>query len=680
MNHFLKNNNGDVTQRVILLALAGIIVIALFRFSVYTRCVNNISLDQISSQVTGFLLTDPPGNCAMTGENGETPGGVGGIGGPITEDNDQLPPPDSTTIPTSYYNSSGVNVACSATQSYYNFKIPTQTTPQGTGTQTLYITNNTGWDMWIKIIHVSPFNGFKMDSYTNNYQHLPNGKQIYFNVNWLWDVSSPTSNLGAATVYFSNVCEKPAQNQIINLPPLPPTHFKASDVTSSGSTLSWTPSINANKYEIIQSGTVLYSGSASEFTVSGLRPANEYSYSLRAGNENGWSNSISISFTTLGSSLKPSAPNNFRVVSKTDTTITFAWDSDPKAATYTFAKDNTTLFTGPDFYTYTVKKLKPGATNNYQVKAANSYGESAWTTISADSALIGHSPIPAPAQNFRMVSVTDTTITMQWNPVPNADSYYINVSQPNGTRGYAGTGTTATITGLMPGMTYPLYLYSKNSADISVPAFASVTTTGTLPLPSAPSNIRATDTTNTSITLEWSPSLRADRYMIYQNGALVYSGTASSFTASGLTKNTSYPFVIYGINEVGLSQGITFTTSTSNFNYDHSSDINTTCQLNSFDRTFTFPTLTKVGISGIFEVNISNPSNQSLQVNIVSIEKNGSLFEGSTPVMLEFDPATKTATANGSLQIPIKWILPANASSSYIDATGSIVIHMKATC
>ncbi|MEW7292800.1 endonuclease [Aquimarina sp. 2304DJ70-9] len=65
--------------------------------------------------------------------------------------------------------------------------------------------------------------------------------------------------------------------------------------------------------------------------------------------------------------------------------------------------------------------------------------------------------------------------------------------------------------------------------------------------PSVPTNLTASNTTETSTTLSWNAStdnVGVTGYFVYQNGGFIGTATSLSYTVTGLTGNTSYTFTV----------------------------------------------------------------------------------------------------------------------------------------
>ncbi len=82
--------------------------------------------------------------------------------------------------------------------------------------------------------------------------------------------------------------------------------------------------------------------------------------------------------------------------------------------------------------------------------------------------------------------------------------------------------------------------------------------------PYGPDTVTASDTTETSITLNWTADSYATGYFVYRDGELIATLGASDvqYLVSGLTAGTSYSFEVVGFNDDFGGEGTTVTLST----------------------------------------------------------------------------------------------------------------------
>ncbi len=181
-------------------------------------------------------------------------------------------------------------------------------------------------------------------------------------------------------------------------------------------------------------------------------------------------------------------------------------------------------------------------------------------------------------------TITSSSVALSWN----ASSDNAGGSGLAGYDVYRGTTlvgspttTSFTVTGLAADTSYSFTVRAKDNAGNVSAASSAVTartTTGTTPppvdttAPSAPSGLTAGSTTTTSIPLSWNASTDnaggsgVSGYEVYRGATLVATVPGTSYTATGLTPNTSYQFSVKARDVAGnvsaASASITATTKT----------------------------------------------------------------------------------------------------------------------
>ncbi len=154
------------------------------------------------------------------------------------------------------------------------------------------------------------------------------------------------------------------------------------------------------------------------------------------------------------------------------------------------------------------------------------------------------------------------TITISDGTVSGTQSYSVALS---GWTSLPATSNTSNIlTGLQPGTPYDVEVVAVNSAGQSDPsAILTFTTTAVVPvLPSAPTGLTSTSTTNTSVNLSWTAPTVGSAPITYQtqwsptglnswtNGPLVGPGVTTA-QITGLSPGTTYDFQVQAINGAG---------------------------------------------------------------------------------------------------------------------------------
>ncbi|MCM1566512.1 MAG: cell wall-binding repeat-containing protein [Dehalobacter sp.] len=169
--------------------------------------------------------------------------------------------------------------------------------------------------------------------------------------------------------------------------------------------------------------------------------------------------------------------------------------------------------------------------------------------------------VPAAPPNLTAKSQSISQIALSWPTVNGATSYavYRASSYYGSYYQIAKVSSTSYInSGLSPNTTYYYKIKATNGTGSS--AFSPVASTTTaLSIPSAPANLTATPKSTSQITLSWSAVSGAASYSIYRSSSasgpysLLTTITATSYTNSGLTANTTYYYKVLATNSVGSS-------------------------------------------------------------------------------------------------------------------------------
>jgi uncharacterized repeat protein (TIGR02543 family) len=172
---------------------------------------------------------------------------------------------------------------------------------------------------------------------------------------------------------------------------------------------------------------------------------------------------------------------------------------------------------------------------------------------------------PVPVENARLISQTDSSITIGWDHVGGVQGYYIyrdTVSNGSFNEKVADVPSPA-ITYTHHGLTPDTQYYYKVSAYNSVgegwkSAVVSAKTNAVgVTLPSAPQNLIISDATQDSITLSWNSVTGAAGYYVYRNDSKITPVGISEITYhdTGLNPNTPYTYKVVPYNSYGEGPG-----------------------------------------------------------------------------------------------------------------------------
>jgi hypothetical protein len=157
---------------------------------------------------------------------------------------------------------------------------------------------------------------------------------------------------------------------------------------------------------------------------------------------------------------------------------------------------------------------------------------------------------------------TSTSITWNWNSVPDAVGYKWGTTNDYSSATDMGTGTSKNETNLTCGTLYTRYLWAYNSCGVSSSVILTESTLGTVNSP----NAGTPEPTCISILWNWSSASGADGYkwsMTNDYATATEMGTATSKLETGLTYNNTYNRYVWAYNNsCGVSPSTTLTGST----------------------------------------------------------------------------------------------------------------------
>ena len=294
---------------------------------------------------------------------------------------------------------------------------------------------------------------------------------------------------------------------------------------------------------------------------------------LRASGSN-WttpSPSTVIQIKVNGYSRAPAAPTNLSAL-PSDGQVVLSWD-DPDNDTitkYQYSTDGGTNFTdigssGASITTHTIMGLNNGTTYMLAVRAVNSGGEGAASTVAV---------VMVPAAPTGLVAVAgDRQVRLGWS-YPGDSSSITGFQYQQKTGGDFGddwtdiTGSTAgTTSHIVTGLTNETeYTFAVRAVNVTI-AGARAEAPGATPAaagerPAKPTNFSAAQTGVGQVKLRWNAAqqpLTVTGYEYTDDGGSVWktvSGSDSStvsYTVSDLTEDTTYTFAVRAVNSAGSS-------------------------------------------------------------------------------------------------------------------------------
>jgi fibronectin type 3 domain-containing protein len=289
-----------------------------------------------------------------------------------------------------------------------------------------------------------------------------------------------------------------------------------------------------------------------------LNPNTTYYYEVMA--TSGTESSALSSY--VSGTTAPATPTGLAVNSPTSTTLTVSWNSSSGATGYLLYRSSSASGTYSQIYSGNVTSymdgsgtvLTPYTTYYYEVMAING------TASSALSSYVSGTTTPATPTGLAVSSPTSTTLTLSWNTSAGATGYQLYRStSASGTYSdvYSGTATSDQDGSLNTGATYYYEVVATNGSLSSAPS--SVVSGTTLPV--APNTPVLVASTPRQITVNWTVTTGAATYNLYYKAtsqvttssydAEVTGLTGTSTTVSSLADDTTYYFILTGVNATG---------------------------------------------------------------------------------------------------------------------------------
>jgi chitodextrinase len=343
--------------------------------------------------------------------------------------------------------------------------------------------------------------------------------------------------------------------------PTTPTNLTATPASTDRIDLDWAASSDPESgiagYRIFRDGSQVGQTAQTSFSDTGLSPATEYEYRVRAVNGDGLQSgpSDAASATTLDAT-PPTIPQNLVATPVGTERIDLAWDAsqDPETGIlgYRVFRDGSEVGTTAQTV-YQDDGLSPATRYDFYVVAVNGGGLESQPSATI-SATTFDGTGPTTPTNLTATATGTDRVDLEWTPAEDPESgIALYTVFRDGSEVGSTSETTYQDSGLDPATTYE-YRVSATNGDglqggLSDPAEA---TTLDGSGPSAPTNVTAEPVSQTQIDLTWTasedPESGVDRYIVYRDNTMIGSVTDTSFADSGLTQNTTYVYSISAVN------------------------------------------------------------------------------------------------------------------------------------
>ena len=327
--------------------------------------------------------------------------------------------------------------------------------------------------------------------------------------------------------------------------PTIPLSLVASNTTTTATTLSWAASsdnVVVTSYEVFRNGVLIGNTPNTTYAANGLSGNTSYTFTVRAkdaaGNTSGLSTGVTITTATSGA------------------TTELFFSEYVEGSSYNKALE-VANFTGGsiNLSSYTIKKQTNGAGS-----WSTGYALSG-TLTNGNVYVLGHSSAASEITSQATATTTNSAMSFNGNDAVGLfkNDVLIDVIGTFGSSANFGQDVTlrrkADITN--PNTTYTTSEWDTYASNTFSDLGTHTVNGGTTPdteAPSIPTNIIASNITETGTTLNWNAAtdnIAVTAYEVYRNGTSIGSTAATTYNVSGLTVATSYTFTVKAKDAAG---------------------------------------------------------------------------------------------------------------------------------
>jgi len=351
--------------------------------------------------------------------------------------------------------------------------------------------------------------------------------------------------------------------------PSTPTGLQGSAASTTQIDLSWnasTDNVGVTGYEIRRDGALISTVAGTSYSDTGLTANTSYSYTVAArdaaGNVSAESAAAAVSTLAAPDTEAPTTPTGLSGTGVTTTRIDLSWNAstDNVGVTgYEIRRDGGLIATVTGT-TYSDTGLTANTSYSYTVAARDAAGN-----VSAESGAAVASTLAVPDTEAPTVpdgltgnAISSSQIDLNWNA--STDNIGVSDYQVRRDGALIGTvpGTSLSDRGLSADTDYSYTVAARDhSGNVSAESGAVVVSTPSsadTQAPTTPTGLAGTAVSTTRIDLNWNAStdnVAVTGYEVREGGVLLATVTATSYSSTGLTANTSYSYTITARDAAG---------------------------------------------------------------------------------------------------------------------------------
>jgi Fibronectin type III domain. len=365
------------------------------------------------------------------------------------------------------------------------------------------------------------------------------------NTNYILKIKARNGDGVETDIYTVSV----TQNESLAIP----TNLKV-NTSSNKIVVFWDPVDGATGYNLLidegKPSQILIENITETYYSHAVDPGSQHTYKVIA-KKGSLTSEWSAVITASAQASPPGVPGNIDT-QKGATSIIVSWPSVSGATKYEIEVDGKKIDNGLRL-SYTHKGLIPGTQHTYRVRAVRGSVHGGWSEYKIEAT---NQNKPGLVTGVKAVA-TDTSATITWNAEPNAQGYKIWFKGANETVAttFVTTYNSFVKYGLTPASTYNYKIAAINSAspdalEESDWVTPEPITTKLLKTPA----ITGISENETEIALGWTAIEGATSYIIERNSVELPAIPGTSFSDTGLDKNTEYKYRVKAINATGESQ------------------------------------------------------------------------------------------------------------------------------
>jgi hypothetical protein len=351
--------------------------------------------------------------------------------------------------------------------------------------------------------------------------------------------------------------------------PQVPTGLVAGAYANGSVTLSWNDVEAETGYRVYMRqggewGVVAdLAANTTEYTATGLSNYAIYQYCVTAYNDLG--ESAKSSDVTVNTAVAPAAPTGLGFTFGESTTYqgdgkaTLTWNAVANASGYQIQQKVEGVWTNittTALTSYDIVGLANYTTYDYRVAAYAMRGEerltSGYTGISLNTAWV---PTAELTLNVSAYDSASKSAKLTWNAVQAATAYKVEQFVNGVWTSVGTTGATSYTLALADNTNYAFRVVATNAIG---DGSSDVVEFFTAAAPGAPTVAAHYDSVSGSATITFNSAFATTYTVKDEAGALLYTGSATSFVHDNLAENTTYKYVVVASNDLGDSSATTY--------------------------------------------------------------------------------------------------------------------------